>query len=312
MQNQVKVVQFHDQTLTVIPQQNKLLVAIKPICENLGIQWHAQRKRIHRDDVLNSTASMMDSVAKDGKTRELLCLPLEFLNGWLFGIDTSRIKNLQIKERVLQYKRECYQVLHDYWTKGQATNPRQPAAKNAQLTTEQQTIIKEMVKARVEVLPPNKKAKAAITCWSALKSKFGCTYKEIHTSLFTDAVSLVARLPLEGTLLPKDEPNKKPQLALEINYPVERWQELSPWLKNQLPQAAGMFNVTANMLYGPDANTPISHLLKHLASHGHNVQACQIELMAMQHHLEKSLNTLGNLSRLAGSVPSTALAFKIN
>lgn len=311
MQNQVKVIQFHGQTLSVIPQQNKLFVAIKPICENIGIEWHAQRQRIQRDEILNEGASMLLAPSAGG-LQKTLCLPLDLLNGWLFGIDTNRFKNQQIKERVLQYKRECYQVLHDYWAKGQATNPRQPAAKNEQLTTEQQAIIKEMVKARVEVLPPNKKAKAAITCWSALKSKFGCTYKEIHTSLFTDAVSLVARLPLEGTLLPKDEPSKKPQLALEINYPVERWQELNPWLRNQLPQASGMFNVSANMLYGPDANTPISHLLKHLASHGHNVQACQIELMALQHHLEKSLNTLGNLSRLASSVPSTAIAFKIN
>lgn len=69
------------------------------------------------------------------------------------------------------------------------------------LSTEQQSVIKELVKSRVTALPPSKQAKAAITCWSALKSKFGCSYKLIESEYFTDAVSLVARLPLEGEFL---------------------------------------------------------------------------------------------------------------
>lgn len=74
------------------------------------------------------------------------------------------------------------------------------------LTSEQQSIIKDLVKSRVETLPPSKQAKAAITCWSALKSKFGCSYKEIESDQFSDAVSLVARITLEGEFLGKEEP----------------------------------------------------------------------------------------------------------
>lgn len=75
------------------------------------------------------------------------------------------------------------------------------------LSTEQQSVIKELVKSRVTALPPSKQAKAAITCWSALKSKFGCSYKLIESDQFSDAVSLVARLTLEGEFLGKEEPN---------------------------------------------------------------------------------------------------------
>ena len=74
------------------------------------------------------------------------------------------------------------------------------------LSAEQQTSIKALVKARVEALPKDKQAKAAITCWSALKSKFGRTYKAIDPEQFTDAISLVARLPLEGELLHAEQP----------------------------------------------------------------------------------------------------------
>lgn len=80
----------------------------------------------------------------------------------------------------------------------------QPKALPNGLTADQQESIKALVKARVEALPEDRRAKAAITCWSALKSKFGCTYKQIEPAQFTEAVSLVARLPLQGEWLGKD------------------------------------------------------------------------------------------------------------
>lgn len=215
MTSSIQTVSFHGQQLAVIPQQEKLFVAIKPICENIGLAWGSQYNRLQRDEVLSSTVSIMKTVAEDDKTRELICLPLEMLNGWLFGIDTNRIKNPEVKARVIEYKRECYQVLFDYWTKGTATNPRKttPKTKPGQLTLDQQVSIKELVNARVEALPHRKQAGAAIRCWSALKSKFGCSYKQIPTEQFTEAASLVARLPLDGELLLKQEAPALPQIA---------------------------------------------------------------------------------------------------
>lgn len=85
---------------------------------------------------------------------------------------------------------------------------RQPKAFPSGLSVEQQESIKALVKARIEALPKAKQAKAAITCWSALKSKFGCTYKEIEPEQFGEAVSLVARVVLEGELLGPEEPRR--------------------------------------------------------------------------------------------------------
>ncbi len=65
--------------------------------------------------VLASTMSIMDMVASDGRMREVVSLPLDMLNGWLFGIDANRVKP-ELKEMVLRYQRECYRVLADYWT----------------------------------------------------------------------------------------------------------------------------------------------------------------------------------------------------
>lgn len=169
------------------------------------------------------------------------------------------------------------------------TQPKTKALPNG-LTTGQQDAIKAMVKARVEALPQNKRAKAAITCWSALKSKFGCTYKLIDSENFTDAVSLVARLPLEGELL---EP--EPLLpATPINYPLE-WLEqknhapLHRWIGiNEQGKQHGRFSTS--QLVSPDFNSPTRDLLWNLHQQGNDVSACVAEINAMRQQLEAYLS----------------------
>jgi hypothetical protein len=40
------------------------------------------------------------------------CLPLDYLNGWLFGINANRVKE-EIRPRVIRYQEEAYIVLRD-------------------------------------------------------------------------------------------------------------------------------------------------------------------------------------------------------
>lgn len=118
MSNQLTSIDFNSQTILTAQQNGIIYTAIKPICENIGLAWNAQLERINRDEVLNSTVRMIRMVANDGKNREMLCLPIHYLNGWLFGVDTNRVK-AEIKDKLITYKKECYQALFDYWNKGQ-------------------------------------------------------------------------------------------------------------------------------------------------------------------------------------------------
>lgn len=123
MEKQIQTVNFHNQTLITLQKDGVPYVAMKPVCENIGLDWEAQRQRINRDEVLSSTACMIKAIATDNKVRELLCLPIHYLNGWLFGVDVSRVK-AEIKQKLITYKKECYQALFDYWNNGVAVNPR--------------------------------------------------------------------------------------------------------------------------------------------------------------------------------------------
>jgi hypothetical protein len=63
----------------------------------------------------------MITTPSEGGNQETLCLPLEYLNGWLFGIDDRRVAP-EIREPLILYKREAYAALHDYFIKGYALN----------------------------------------------------------------------------------------------------------------------------------------------------------------------------------------------
>ncbi|STY99823.1 P22_AR N-terminal domain [Moraxella lacunata] len=122
MTNQLTSIDFHGQTLLATIQDNVVYTALKPICENIGLSWNAQFERIKRDEVLAEGVRMIRTPTKGG-FQEVVCLPLTLLNGWLFGVDTNRVK-AEIRETLITYKRECYQALFDYWNSGVAVNPR--------------------------------------------------------------------------------------------------------------------------------------------------------------------------------------------
>lgn len=120
--NNIKTIDFNGQSLITIQQDGIHYAAVKPIAENIGLDWKSQHKRITRDDVLNSVMVIMTTTGTDGKQYDMTCLPIDYLNGWLFGIDAKRVKP-EIKAPLIQYKMQCYKVLHDYWHTGQAIHP---------------------------------------------------------------------------------------------------------------------------------------------------------------------------------------------
>ncbi|MEI2797703.1 phage antirepressor N-terminal domain-containing protein [Escherichia coli] len=215
-------VPFNGQQIITAMAAGVAYVAMKPIVENLGMSWGTQQQKLMKQlDKFNCIH--MNMVAADGKLRKLLCLPLKKLNGWLFSINPEKVR-ADIRYKLIQYQEECFSVLHDYWTKGHVVNPRK--AKKAlpgKITTEQQEAIKQLVMSRGQSLPKEKQAKAMITMWSSLKSHFGCSYKEISDEQFTEALSLAARVPLEGEFIGKQEKKTNELSAKEANSLVWLW-----------------------------------------------------------------------------------------
>ncbi len=102
----------------ILSTSDEQLVAIRPICEALGIDWSSQKQRIERDEILGSTMVMITTVAADGKEREMCAIPFCYVFGWLFSIDTSKV-NENVKASVLEYKLECYKALFTHFMEPQ-------------------------------------------------------------------------------------------------------------------------------------------------------------------------------------------------
>lgn len=115
-------IDFHGHPIVATMHNDEMHVGMKSVCEGIGLQWQAQYNRIKRNQILNSVVSMIDITASDNKTYKTVCLPLSMLNGWLFGVDANRVKE-NVREKLITYQKECFQVLHDYWFNNQTPQP---------------------------------------------------------------------------------------------------------------------------------------------------------------------------------------------
>jgi len=112
----IEVFKFEKADLQVIREQSgRILVAMKPIVDALGFDWKNQYRNITEDPVLNSVMVITTTTGADGKQYEMVCLPLDYLNGWLFKINANRYKNDYRYEIIIRYQRECYRVLADHF-----------------------------------------------------------------------------------------------------------------------------------------------------------------------------------------------------
>ena len=115
-----RTVIFYEDKITVVVIDEKgereIYVPLRPMSELLGVNWGSQTRRLQNDPVLNEvTTSVLVMTA--GGQQEMTAIPLDYLQGWLFGINASRVKE-EIRDRVVRYQRECYQVLHEAFQEG--------------------------------------------------------------------------------------------------------------------------------------------------------------------------------------------------
>lgn len=125
-------VQFHGQPIITAMVSGVAYVAMKPIVENLGLDWATQLRKLKSNDGHMTTLGCerdghMTTPSKfgcgdiaiptKGGIQKMLCIPLRKLNGWLFSINPAKVR-ADIRDKLIAYQEECFTVLHDYWTKG--------------------------------------------------------------------------------------------------------------------------------------------------------------------------------------------------
>lgn len=203
MTNQIstQTISFNNQSLITVEQNDRHYVAMKPICENIGLNWASQYQRIQRDEVLSLGVVIITTPTNSGE-QQMICLPIEYLNGWLFGIDINRCKP-EIRETLIKYKKECYQVLHNYWFNGKAER---------KTTVDDRTGLRNAVNMLV-----SKKGLIYSDAYNLVHQYMNVeTIEDIPADKLQSAVEYVHKIALEGELIetkPSEPKADEPQLS---------------------------------------------------------------------------------------------------
>lgn len=123
-----KEIIFNEDTITAVLIEDEqgvqqVYVPLRPIIDNLGLDWAGQFQRINRDAVLpNKILSIVVTTTRNNldAKREMTCLHLDYLGGFLFGINANRVK-AEVQEALVSYQENCYQVIRDAFVSGQLT-----------------------------------------------------------------------------------------------------------------------------------------------------------------------------------------------
>lgn len=116
-----KEVEFYEDTIMAVRLAKEgIYIPIKPICDLLGVDWGGQYRRIQRDSVLSEEVRRIDVTSTRRGTQPMICLPLDFISGFLFGLNPDRVKP-ELRDRIIRYQRECYKVLSEAFQEGRLT-----------------------------------------------------------------------------------------------------------------------------------------------------------------------------------------------
>lgn len=202
-------VPFHNAELYLVEFNGQPYTAMRPIVENMGLDWKAQLVKIKQR--FNSVVGEITTTGKDGKQYKMLCLPLKKLFGWLMTISPNKVKP-ELRDTVIKYQEECDDVLWDYWTKGQAINQRKA------ISPEQQALLHEIVARR-----SGGERKIYAEMWSRHNRHFKIPrYAELLAIHFPEAVHYLETMDLKARVA-KPEVKALPyppeviQVAQQIN-----------------------------------------------------------------------------------------------
>jgi hypothetical protein len=175
-QTKLVTVSFHNDNLIAFEQEGQHYVAMKPIVENIGLDWKAQHARIKRHPVMSKGMVMMD-IPSSGGSQTTSALPLTMLNGWLFGVDVNRVR-AELREKLIRYQTECFDVLAKHFMPQQANT-----IGYDKITSAQAQELKELVQLVVE-----SGKQGYSETWARLHRKFHVnSYLQLPAAKFTEA-----------------------------------------------------------------------------------------------------------------------------
>jgi len=95
---------------------------MKPIVEGIGLAWQTQQRKLSEKSKRFCITKMVIQLPNDLQRREVICIPLRKLFGWLCTISPNKVKP-ELKETIIRYQNECDEVLYQHWSQRNQPQP---------------------------------------------------------------------------------------------------------------------------------------------------------------------------------------------
>ena len=186
-------VPFYGDSLYLVSHGGEPQVPMRPVVEGMGLDWASQYTKIKQR--FNTSVVMITmQLPGDNQRREVVCLNLRKLAGWLHTINVGKVRP-ELREKVARYQEECDDVLYQYWVNGEAKNPRKKT------TVEERTPLRDAVNMLV-----GKKGLRYGDAYNMVHQRFDVdSIDELELDQIPQAVEYIHRVVLEGDYIGKQE-----------------------------------------------------------------------------------------------------------
>lgn len=165
--SQLSPVTFHGDTIFCVTLNDQPYTPMKPIVENLGLNWQSQAAKLSAHAERWGIA--MIAIPTSSGDQEMVCIPVRKLPAFLASINPKKVRP-ELRPKIELYQAECDDALWDYWMKGRAERPATltPFTQDDKTTVEDRKPLKSLVSvwSRMTGIPHT-------DLWPQVRAQFG-------------------------------------------------------------------------------------------------------------------------------------------
>lgn len=103
-----KFLEFNGKRISILAKDGIWYVALRPVCEALGLSYKAAHKNVIGDTTFSPKLTKMEAIGADKRMRQMVFLPEHFAYAWLLSLNSSN-------PQFIEYKTKCSDILYDYF-----------------------------------------------------------------------------------------------------------------------------------------------------------------------------------------------------
>ena len=164
-------VTFHGDTIFCIDYQNQPYTPMRPIVENMGLDWQSQATKFRANK--ERWGVVIIATPSKGGEQQSTCMPVRKLPAWLNSINPKKVAP-ELRAKIELYQAESDDALWNYWMHGRAERPApqpQPTT-DGPLTPALRAELKAIVDAKLSTAPADVQGKARAEIWTRFNRHF--------------------------------------------------------------------------------------------------------------------------------------------